>query len=181
MSTLGDSQASIPMEKLNDQLYQHFRREAFIPAVADGEDEGSQRSALTLAMRMWPLLSHTSMERVYWTDALSLLDGMILRIGKEHSLGGITEELLGMRIERRWAPMLPRDREVFINELVNRAGGNLGSIKHLLSLLDDIEDPEGEWEAIKVQIKEMAEAMPKPIQQPGQQPKQQQKEKQTNA
>ena len=52
MDELGSAQASTSMKELNDQLYDHFRREAYIPAVADGEDEGSQRSALTLAMRM---------------------------------------------------------------------------------------------------------------------------------
>ena len=163
MDVLGASQASVPMEKLNEQLYQHFRREAMIPAVADGEDEGSQRSALTLAMRMWPLLAHTSLERTFWADALAHLDGMIMNIARLKKFGDLPEETKNMRIERHWAPMLPRDREVFINELVNRASANLGSIEHLLGLLDDIEDPEGEYERIKEQLKEINELMPQPV------------------
>jgi len=159
MRELGAPQASTAMRELNEQLYEQFRREAFIPAVADGEDEGSQRSALTLAMRMWPLLSHTSMERIYWGDGLALLDEMAVKIGlaQGFSIDKLSKDLLDMRIERRWAPMLPRDQEVFINELVNRASANLGSIKHLLTLLDDIYDPDGEYEEIKAQLKEMAE------------------------
>lgn len=157
MDTLGKPAASEPMGKLTDQLYDHFRREAFIPAVADGEDEGSQRSALTLTMRMWPLLSHTSTERIYLADGLNYLDGLILEYAiLKGFLEDVTlEQVQQMRIERRYAPMLPRDREVFINELVNRAGANLGSLEHLLSLLDDIEDPHGEYTQIIEQLKEM--------------------------
>lgn len=174
MSELGAAQASTSMKELNEQLYLHFRREAFVPAVADGEDEGSQRSALTLAMRMWPLLSHTAMERVYWSDALALLDNMLIKMARTMNASdsafkfqNLPESLETMRIERRWASFLPRDQEVFINEMVNRASANLGSLEHLLSLFDDIEDPKGEYEDIKNQIKEMAEikaaAAPKPV------------------
>ena len=159
MDTLGKPTASEPMGKLTAELYDHFRREAFIPSVADGEDEGSQRSALTLTMRMWPLLSHTSTERIYWGDGLNYMDDIALRYAiRKGFVKEITEEKLDtMRIERRYAPMLPRDREVFINELVNRASANLGSLEHLISLLDDIEDPTGEYEQIIKQLKEMAE------------------------
>lgn len=164
MDTLGKNQSSTAMKELNEQLYDHFRREAAIPPVADGEDEGSQRSAMTLAMRMWPLLSHTSQERVWWADGLALLDSILLKIGLTQKLEKkLSEDLLHMRIERHWQPILPRDREVFINELINRASANLGSLEHLLSLLDDIEDPAGEYENIKKQIKEMNELMPKPV------------------
>jgi len=169
MDELGRSSASQAMRDLNEQLYEHFRREAFIPAVADGEDEGSQRSALTLAMRMWPLLSHTAMERVYWGDGLAYLDQLILKVATAQNIGDVAQhekQINDMRIERRWAPVLPRDREAFINELVNRASANLGSLEHLLSLIDDIEDPEGEVEEIKKFLREVAkieaEAQPKP-------------------
>lgn len=161
MDMLGSIQASAPMKDLNEQLYDHFRREAFIPKVADGEDEGSQRSALTLAMRMWPLLSHTSMERIFWQDALANINATVIQMGITKGLQ-IPKEIQEMRLETQWAPMLPRDREVFVNELISRAGAKLGSLEHLLSLLDDIEDPHAEYERVKAQIKEMAELIPKP-------------------
>lgn len=162
MDTLGKGQATGSMKELNEQLYDHFRREAAIPPVADGEDEGSQRSAMTLAMRMWPLLSHTSQERTWWADGLALLDQILLKIAVSKKLNKeITEKHLEMRIERHWQPILPRDQEVFINELISRASANLGSLEHLLGQLDDIEDPSEEYEAIKKQLKEMNELMPK--------------------
>lgn len=157
LDKLGDSKASESMKALLEQLYLEFRREAFVPAVSDGEDEGSQRSAMTLAMRMWPLLSITSLQRVTWGDGLAIFDNMILRMAQIKGIGDITQAMTKMRIERKWAPFLPKDREAFINELVNRASGNLGSLEHLLSLLDDIEDPEGEYKAIIKQIAEMAQ------------------------
>jgi hypothetical protein len=168
---LGAAQASTSMKELNEQLYNQFRREAFIPAVADGEDEGSQRSALTLAMRMWPLLSHTSMERIYWSDALSIMNSMLIKMGRivNSNQNGykypqeLDESLETMRVEHRWASFLPRDQEVFINEMVNRASANLGSLEHLLSMFDDIEDPKGEYAEIKRQIKEIAEASAIPM------------------
>jgi len=160
MDVLGTGAASSAMLGLTDELYDHFRREAFVPAVADGEDEGSQRSSLTLAIRMWPLFSHTSMERVFWGDALSIVDGMLLSMSStlpsEFSARD-WKKMLDMRIERNWSPVLPKDREVFINELVSRASTKLGSLKHLLSLIDDVEDPDGEYEEIKKQLQEFAD------------------------
>lgn len=162
---LGKPKASQTMKDLVDDLYHQFRREAFIPAVSDGEDEGSQRSGQTIAMRMWPLLSHTSTERIYWTDGLALIDSYILRMidtkkGGDKKLRELElpEEVLGYSIERRWAPILPKDRADFINELVNRASAKLGSIEHLISLLDDIDDPSGEIEKIKEEIQAFKEA-----------------------
>jgi hypothetical protein len=160
---IGGNSSTQAMADLTTELYNHFRREAFVPAVADGEDEGSQRSGQTLAMRMWPLLSHTSTERVFWGDGLGLVDYMILKIALLKKIGNLPKSVKEMRIERRWPPILPRDREAFIAELVNRAGSKLGSQTHLLSLIDDIEDPKGEFEEIKKNAQEMAEIQAKTI------------------
>jgi len=157
LERLGAQKANESMDKLIDQLYNNFRREAFVPAVADGEDEGSQRSALTLAMRMWPLLSHTSMQRILWGDGLSQVDNQLLRMAQIKGFGDIPQSVTRMRIERKWAPFLPRDSESFINELVNRASANLGSTEHLLSLIDDIEDPAEQYKMIIAQLKEIAD------------------------
>jgi len=46
-------------------LLDQYRRDTSTPAVADGEDEGSQRSAATPDHRMWPLVSHINTERVF--------------------------------------------------------------------------------------------------------------------
>lgn len=132
--------ASAPMKDLIDQLYGHYRRSAYIPPVADGEDEGSQRSGLTLAMRMWPLTSHVMIERDFWTNGLDILNRMILRILFTKEEGGITSAHLNMRIKENWAPMLPRDREMIIREVTERMRSMLGSPQHLIQLLGDVDD-----------------------------------------
>lgn len=154
---LGKPRASESMLKMYDLLYEQFRREVFIPAVADGEDEGSQRSALTLAMRMWPLLSQTSIQRVIWGDGLAHLDNMLLRMAVEKEVAELPKGVTRMKIERKWAPFLPTDREKFVTEMVNRASANLGSIEHLIGEFDDISDPAGEYKAIIQQLKQLAD------------------------
>jgi hypothetical protein len=157
LKELTSQRSSEPMRLLTQDLYQHFRREAFIPAVADGEDEGSQRSGETLLMRMWPLTSHTNMERTFWTDGLAVLNNMLLRaISEDEDIPNFPKKTTRYRIETRWAPILPKDREAFINELVNRASAHLGSLHTLLSQLDDIEDPDDEIKEIKSFISWMA-------------------------
>jgi hypothetical protein len=150
--------ASQAMKMLVDVLYEQFRRDAFVPAVADGEDEGSQRSAMTLAFRMWPLASHVLQERINWTAGLDWLGKMALIMMAKKKLMGITDEHIKMRQKQDWAPMFPRDREALINELVLRASGNLGAIETLLELTGDIEDIEDEKKKILAWKKILVEA-----------------------
>jgi hypothetical protein len=140
------SEASI---KYLNALIAAYRGESFVPAVADGEDEGSQRSAATLVARMWPLVSHINTERVNWSCGLDWLSSIMLRILESNSQAGITQEHLEMRIRQSWAPILPKDREVFVNELVNRAVNGLGSPEHLLEMTGDVEDVDQELQQIK--------------------------------
>ena len=163
--------ASTSMGNLIDSLYAQFRRDACLPAVSDGEDEGSQRSASTLAFRMWPLASHINQERVMWTTGLNWLSSMALRMMaspnvarkmKAKGFAEIKDEHLRMRIKQDWAPMFPRDREATINELSLRAAANIGSIDHLLELAGDVEDVEGEKKKILAWLKELAELEPMP-------------------
>lgn len=99
-------------------LRKQFLRDAFMSAVAEGEDEGSQRSALTLAFRMWPLTSKARAIRTYWTNGLIRMNKMIAKIAIMHGIGGITQEhVKDVRIFCEWSPMIPRDREQMVNEV----------------------------------------------------------------
>jgi hypothetical protein len=149
--------ASAPMDTMLKSLYDQYRRDAAHPAVADGEDEGSQRSAATLVARMWPLTSHINMERINWTGGLDWLTVMALRMMKIKGVGEITQDHLDMRVTQAWAPILPKDREQFINELTNRVSANLGSMEHLLEMTGDTEDVDDEMRRIKAWIKFNAE------------------------
>jgi len=157
LEQIGQQRMTEPMLNFIKTLDLAFRREVSVPAVADGEDEGSQRSSLTLAMRMWPLISHTRTERVYWGDALNVLTRMMVNmIITKGMIEGFPVQAQSMRIEQKWASMLPRDREMLINELVNRSSAKLGSEEHLLELTEDVEDPIDEMEKIKEWTKELA-------------------------
>jgi len=140
--------ANQPMSALIDELYKVFRREAVIPSVADGEDEGSQRSSLTLETRFWPLTTHIRMERRHWTRGLQQLAMIIFRI--LHMKGMLPSEdymrIRNVRVE--FGDILPRDREQLINELSVRRAANIGSLRHLMSLTGDIDDPDAEIEQI---------------------------------
>jgi len=136
--------ANTAMRDLVHEVYAQYRRDSFVPAVAEGEDEGSQRSSLTLATRFWPLTSHLFQERIFWTDGLNVFQRYLLLMMFKQKLAGITQDMLGMRMKQKWANMLPRDREVDVQEWVSRASGRLGSIETLLELTGDIENIEEE-------------------------------------
>ena len=136
------ARASAAMKDLTAEIYRQYRRDAYVPAVADGEDEGSQRSAMTLAMRFWPLGSHITTERVFWTAGMDVFQAFLLKIAAKQKIGDMTEKHTQFRMKQRWAPILPRDREADVQEWVQRASADLGSIEHLLELTGDIEDIE---------------------------------------
>lgn len=148
--------ASIAMNDLYDQVYSQYRRDAFIPAVADGEDEGSQRSALTLNTRFWPLTSHSGMERYYWTSGMDAFQPMLLKMMTIIKNAPLTKQHLGMRMKQKWASMLPRDREADVDEWVNRRIQGLGSIEHLLEQLGDVDDIPEERDRILKDIEDVA-------------------------
>jgi len=143
---------SEPVLKLIKELYDEFRREVYVPAVAEGEDEGSQRSSATLTTRMWPLVSHIRQERVLWSTGMRKMHKMALAMMKVKKLGGITEEHLKLRLKNRWYPILPRDRQNLIDELAIRAANRIGSWEHLLELAGDIENVPQELTRIMQQM-----------------------------
>jgi hypothetical protein len=127
--------ASTSMADLVKSLYEMYRRFAYIPAVVDGEDEGSQRSGLTLAMRMISLSSHTDTERIFWTTGMIILNRMILKMLAIKGEAGISAQHLVLRIKMEWAPVLPRDREMIVQEAVSLMAAKLGSPERLLQTL----------------------------------------------
>lgn len=149
--------ASEPMLKFGEKLENLYRKEARHPAVADGEDEGSQRSSLTLTTRMWPLIAHVNLERINWTTGLIKLAYIILVICKIKKVYGITQEHIdNYEVNIIWALSLPRDRDSLINELAIRKKNHLGSLRHLLSLLDDVDDIDEELALIEAGIEKEA-------------------------
>lgn len=149
--------ASQPMLALGDSLYDLYRIETNHPAVADGKDEGSQRSSLTLTTRMWPLVSHAELERILWTVGLKNLAKVLLTMMAAKGLNGITQEALKARIVIEWTTMLPKDRETLVNEVAVRSSSKLGSQQHLIEMLGDVSDIEEEMKRIQDEAEADAE------------------------
>ena len=121
------------------------------PAVAYGEDEGSQRSALTLAFRMWPLTAHIRSERSLWTDGWRILCEYALKILRAKQVGDygdltkgtpwkVTDDHLGHMLTMDWAPMIPRDRESEINQLILRHQDQQLSTEGAMEKSGDVQD-----------------------------------------
>lgn len=149
---------SEPMLKVSARLEKIYRRETNHPAVADGEDEGSQRSSLTLTTRMWPIISHVKNERMYWTTGFLQLIKIILTMASIRGEYDITEEDVKAAVTIKWSQMLPRDRESLVDEIIQRKAQDLGSLEHLLELLGDVYDIDAEVAKIKQDKEEEAEA-----------------------
>lgn len=139
---------SQPMINFNTLLENRYREEVKHPAIADGKDEGSQRSAATLVARMWPLISHIELERINWTTGLNVLAKMILTFCSKKNVYGITKEEAKMDFTIKWSSPLPKDREALISELVMRKKNGMTSLPHILALLGDIDDIEREVQLI---------------------------------
>jgi len=112
------------------------------PPVSYGVDEGSQRSALTLAFRMWPLSSAVRATRGYWIDNFRALHRKMIIVAATKGGYNLTSRHAEYDVLPVWAPMLPRDREGEVNEVVVRKANGLISVYHALELL---EDRETEW------------------------------------
>lgn len=134
------------------------RTQAWTPPVLYGVDEGSQRSYLTLAMRALPLIVHIRQERTLWTTGLDEIARNILRVAAENNINGITmDDLRNIKIHQDWAPILPRDRESEINEIILRFNANLITLEQALEKLGDIRDVKTAINLIKEWMEYQAE------------------------
>jgi hypothetical protein len=151
MITVSSGSASEPMLKFGSDLYAMYRREVDHPAVADGEDEGSQRSGATLYNRMWSLTAHAELERVFWSVGLSEFSKILLKMMAVKEQYGITTEHTKAKFVIGWSPMLPHDRETLIQEMDIRARNKISSREHLMELSGDIIDTDKELAQIRAE------------------------------
>lgn len=182
-----DLVGSIDLPRGTEQYIEFLQNEIWhamhTPAVAYGEDEGSQRSALTLAFRMWPLTAHVRGERSLWTEGWRVACDYALRILRMKQKGQygdlakgspwrVEDKHLGHMISMDWAPMIPRDRESEINQLILRHQDEQLSAEGSMERAGDIQDiaeelkriSEERDERLKTEAKYAARAKP-----PGQQ------------
>lgn len=152
MQAVQNKSASEPMLNFNKSLYDYYRIEVNHPAVADGVDQGSQRSSVTLNARMWPLIAHVEMERIFWSIGMNAFAKILLKMMQVKDKYDITTADLNPQLVIQWNTMLPKDREAMVQEVAIRAKNKVGSRKHLMSLLGDTPDLDAELAQIKAEL-----------------------------
>jgi hypothetical protein len=161
-----------------EYVWETLLREANLSEIFFGKDEGSQRSALTLAFRMLPTTSHIRAERTLWEIGLNTLATMILlaivrhpELRKAALREGVdvpADFRRNFRIHQEWSSMVPRDREQMVNEIILRRQTDLISPQRAIEKFGDVDNVEDEIEQIKKWLEEIAEIQAKFAVKPGQ-------------
>lgn len=140
-------------------LLAQYRRDSAHPAVVDGEDEGSQRSSLTLLVRLLALTSHVDTERVFMTEGYNQVNRIALRMLEINDSANslITPDHHLLQMWQKYPASIPTDRKQFIDEIAIRMAHKLGSHQHILSMFDDIENAEEMIAQIEAEILRKAE------------------------
>lgn len=144
--------------KFPETLWKQLLRSADLSDIVFGEDEGSQRSALTLAFRMWPMTSLARQTRIFWTEGLNVIARMVLTICAIKSKLGVPRNVLSrIRTAQNWAPMIPRDREQEVNETVLMFSAKMISLENALTRIGDVKDIPEEIERVRKDREEALE------------------------
>ena len=113
-------------------MYDWGRTTANTPAIAFGEDEGSQRSGTTLEIRMWSLIKSIRRSRSYLIEGLERTIRTTADIleQKKHSDIPITavKRLKHGAIRPVLADILPKDHQAVVDEVVKEMSTNPPSI-----------------------------------------------------
>jgi len=159
------------MAETGDRVWRQILRDTNLSGIPFGEDEGSQRSGQTLALRMWPILSHTRGERTHWNDGLTRIGWYILKmvkqIMKDNAALAATLRALGidipddfeslLDISTEWSPQIPQDRAQLVLETTQLVQTNVRSKREAIGKLGDVRDLEAELNELKEEAKQAAE------------------------
>ena len=103
-------------------LYDWMRTSSFAPPIAFGEDSGSQRSGVTLEIRMWPLIKSVRRSRSYLTEGILRMIEISARILKQKNFSDISaaaiDKMLNGEIVPVFAEIMPRDHQAAVDEVV---------------------------------------------------------------
>jgi len=146
-------------QKLPRQIMEMIQRDGATPNITWGEDEGSQRSAITLAFKMWPLTSHIRKERAMWAEGFRQLNDIIVRWLGVLKTNNLPENAADYLSFTKWEPMTPRDRLDLVNEVVTLYSVHLLSQKRAVQLLNRGEDVAEELAEIKKDMEEAQKSL----------------------
>lgn len=152
-----NNQANEASVRWANELLVQARTEKYTPPAVYGMDTGSQRSQLSLAISMIPLLVHIRQERSFWTPGLNQVARQIATVLAEKTDLVTREEIQRLKFRQEWAPVLPRDTEALTNEIILRLNSGLIAPETALEKLGDIRDIKTEMNLIKKWMEEKAE------------------------
>lgn len=138
---------------------------ASITSVDVGEDEGSQRSGMTLEVRKLPALQQAKRTQAHWTRSMQRLVRISLMVYKASARNGSDVVVPRMRhIHPKWPELLPTDIKDIIHTIVQllspsdypRISDKL--IADLLPFVDNAEEFVADLEKIREERKKEQEA-----------------------
>ena len=141
-----------------DSLWSMLTTFAYIPPIAMGVDEGSQRSSLTLRTRFWLLESHCGVERHNLSEQLIRLAHMTIIGLSQMGYPDVTTNGLSLEATVQWPEMLPEDRAELLNEMIQRYAAGIISRRRAISKFGDVEDVEAEAAEIDADEKRKQQA-----------------------
>jgi hypothetical protein len=130
------------------------RTSVSLPPIAFGEDEGSQRSSLTLLVRYMPLIQEVKRMRLHWGDGLSEWAKRVLYYAAMHNVEGArftSDEINGHQIDVNWSDILPSSVEDTVNQWSVRIAGGFGTPEEAYRELGHPEPAEAAEKALKYQ------------------------------
>lgn len=161
-----ESKHPVPLESFKHIkfLYDWARTSVSAPPIAFGEDEGSQRSGQTLVIRLWPMLRSVVRSRAYNADAILKMIRLAFNLCVARKPKGVDPDLYEIfprvQISCVWSPIIPRDRQAIVDEMVKRMASvpRLGSLRTALTEFDDINDIAAEMKLIEEEMEKFQPA-----------------------
>jgi len=103
-------------------IYDWGRTSSSTPAIAFGEDEGSQRSGTTLEIRMWSLVKSIRRSRSYLAEGVIRAVKMSGEILKQKGHSDISSKVIARLIDGSIVPsladVLPKDHQAIVDEVL---------------------------------------------------------------
>lgn len=166
------------MAKFPEYLQNQLGHDAAMPPIAFGDDQGSQRSGMTLFVRFWPLVSEAKSQRNHWGVGLVKIAQMIIKMAVAMGVEDININWMKYKKwDVNWSPFLPRDRDQLLNEVIMTLKEHILGPVDAMKKLDMVADPDDAVERGMAFYEWLVEQEAKLTAQPGDQKTQGVKEK----
>lgn len=140
------------IERIRDE----YLEKALISKVTIGEDEGSQRSGETLAIRALPTIAHAQDCQSSWQEAITNMCNVILNIANLP----LSLKALGSqhRIIPKFEPIMPKDLSAMASIASSMRGAEIMSRKLGVEFMGIAHDPSAEAAQIQAEMEQQQQA-----------------------